>query len=104
MRNPPIECPADMKGSLWTTKDLARFMVLSPRRVKSWWKTLGVPPDACEGHATHRWSWRAVQRLLTRWRKHWQAQGRVAEEWTAKVRGDVKAQRERRQLRLPLRW
>lgn len=101
---PPIECPAEMRGSLWTTKDLARYMVLSTRRVKGWWKRLDVPPDACAGTGLHRWSWRQVKRLLLKWRKHWKAQGVLAEEATAKMRGDVKRQREKGQLLLKLKW
>ncbi len=100
----PIECPADMTGKLWTTKDLARFMGLHVNRVKHWWKTLKVPPDMCEGNALHRWSWRAVKRLLTRWRKHWQGRGATPEAGTEKFAGKVKAAREQRQLKLPLTW
>lgn len=100
---PPIECPADMRGSLWTTKDLARYMVLSPRRVKSWWKRLEVPPDLCAATGLHRWSWKQVKRLLTKWRNYRKAQG-MGEDYAAKVRGDFKRQRERGQIRLPLRW
>lgn len=102
MRNPPIECPPEMRGSLWTTKDLARFMVLHTNSVKKWWKKLGVPPDACEGNALHRWSWRAVKRLLTRWRNHWkQHKGSAPDAGTEKFAGKVKAARDKRQLRLP---
>ena len=99
MKPPRIECPPDMKGSLWTTKDLARFMVLHPNRVKHWWKTLHVPPDMCEGNALHRWSWRAVRLLLTRWRKHWAKRGTTPERVRERQTGRVKAERERRQLR-----
>lgn len=92
-----------MKGSLWTTKDLARFMVLHTNSVKKWWKALDVPPDMCEGNALHRWSWKAVKKLLTRWRRHWRKhKGTLPEEGTAKFAGQVKRQRDRLQLKLPL--
>lgn len=98
MKPPPIECPPDMRGSLWTTKDLARYMVLSPRRVKGWWKRLAVPPDACAATGLHRWSWRAVKRLLGKWRNYRRAAG-LPEDYASRVRGDFKRARERQQLR-----
>jgi hypothetical protein len=103
MKSPALACPAEMRGSLWTTKDLARYMALSPRRVKCWWKRLRVPPDACRGNACHRWSWRAVCRLLKKWQAYWEAHGMTPESAGEKFSGKVKREREQRQLQFKFR-
>jgi hypothetical protein len=98
----PVPLPADMANVLWGTKDLARYMGISTRAVKRWWKRFRVPPDACAANSLHRWTPAAVVKLLAKWRAAWQAQGVAAEEATAKFSGRVKAEAERRQLKLKL--
>lgn len=87
---------------LVTTKDLAREMGLHPRTVKRWWRLLRVPPDACAGNGCHRWTPRAGKRLLKKWRAHWLKRGFRSGEMAGKFRGEVKAARDKKQLRLKL--
>lgn len=84
---------------LLTTKDLARELSLHPRTVKRWWKRLKVPPDACAGTACHRWTPKAYNRLMKKWRMYWAKRGFTAPEATAKWSGALKQAREKRQLR-----
>lgn len=104
MKPAPVTLPAEMAGLLWTTKDLARYMALHPRQVKRWWKRFKVKPDACQGNGCHRWTAKAVRRLLTKWRDHWAARGEQPAEATSKFAGLAKQCREKRQLRLPLKF
>ena len=99
---PPVELPPEMAGLAWTTKDFARYMGLSTKRVKAWWKRLNVPPDRCARNSLHRWSPKAALRLLTQWRADWEGRNYDAVEATRKFAGLVKAEREKRQLRLKL--
>lgn len=98
----PVSLPADMANVLWGTKDLARYMGLSTRSVKAWWKKLRVPPDACAVNSLHRWTPAAVVKLLTKWRAAWRAEGLAAEEAVAKFSGRAKAEADKRQLKLKL--
>lgn len=87
-----------MRGRAWTVKDFARYMGISTRRVRQWWKVLKVRPDVCTRSGCHRWSAKAAQRLFNKWRGEWAARGELPEAAVAKFAGVVKRTREKRQL------
>lgn len=64
---------------LLTTKCLANILLLHPRTVKRWWKTLNVPPMICR-NGCHRWTWPQVRTLVSRWRRY-QLKHRHAARW-----------------------
>lgn len=97
MKAPPLP-----KLPVWTVKDFAREMGIAPRWVRRWWKKLGVPPDRCARNACHRWSPKAARKLMTKWRGSWAAKGWQAAEAVRAFAGQVKRDREKRQLTLPL--
>lgn len=102
MKPPPVILPEEMRGLSWAVKDLARYMGISTRQVRKWWKVLKVRPDVCARHGCHRWSAKAAQRLFTKWRGKWSERGEDAGEAVAKFAGVVKRCREKRQLLLPI--
>lgn len=98
-KTPPVILPEEMRGLSWTVKDLARYMGISVRQVRKWWKRLRVRPDVCARHGCHRWSAPAAARLFKKWRGKWTARGQEPAEGVAKFAGLVKRAREKRQLR-----
>jgi hypothetical protein len=61
-----------------------------------------VPPDACAANSLHRWTPKAVVKLLTKWHAAWKAKGLAPEVATEKFSGAAKAKAEKRQLKLKL--
>jgi hypothetical protein len=104
MKTPPAPLPDEMRGQTWTVKDFARHMGICTRAVRRWWKVLRVKPDVCVRNGCHRWSEKAARRLLTKWRGTWTAKGWQASEAVRKFAGQVKRERDARQLRLKLKF
>lgn len=88
-RSPKV-CPGgigDFSAPLLCTKDLARLMGLSTRRVKFWWKRLRVPP-LIGYNSVHRWTRQQSRVLVRRWRAAWKRKGEAsAEEASDKYAG-----------------